>query len=472
MTGKNNATLTRREVFIRLWQILDPEKPAALEDIDRIPLQMRTKKGSPIRCCVYKDRAVLKYKIMAMLGFNSADEKDELDRLSDYFMDRLKLKNRSEVFLTVADEACSACHTKQYVVTNMCRGCEARPCMMNCPKGAITVENNHAEIDYDKCVNCGLCQKHCPYHAITFLPVPCEEVCPVGAISKNEEGIETIDMDKCILCGKCISSCPFGAIIEKSFIPDIYREWTNNQGLIALVAPALDGQFRQDIQHIYGAIIKSGFHSVAEVAWGADLTAMHEADELKDALLQDRKLLTSSCCPSYKRLANNITPDIKPFVSETLTPMAYTARRVKELWPHMKTVFISPCVAKKYEAHHDPNVDYVLSVEELGALFAARDIQPEDCTPAEPVLTGSDLGHDFSLSGGVSKYVDSACKGEYEKILIDGIDKKSVRTIKAAAAAAKKDSAKMTFMEVMACQEGCIGGCDNIVTPGQAKRMR
>lgn len=40
----------------------------------------------------------------------------------------------------------------------------------------------------------------------------CEYACPVGAISMGEEHFE-IDPEKCISCGACASTCPVGAPI-------------------------------------------------------------------------------------------------------------------------------------------------------------------------------------------------------------------------------------------------------------------
>ena len=95
-------------------------------------------------------------------------------------------------------------------------------------------------IDHETCISCGICHKSCPYHAIVYIPVPCEESCPVKAISKDEHGIEHIDESKCIYCGKCMNACPFGAIFEISQTFDVLqriRKGEKNGGYYCSVYP-------------------------------------------------------------------------------------------------------------------------------------------------------------------------------------------------------------------------------------------
>ena len=170
MTYYNNAIQTKRELLTRIIKLLKEDN--ILEEIDRIPYEMRPKSKTPIRCCVHKDRAVLKYKIMAILGYNISDEEDEMMALSEYVIMAYSRKKETPNYLTVVDEACSSCVQVNYTVSNLCQGCEGRPCQVNCPKDAIRVLNGKAVIDHQQCVNCGLCQKACPFHAIAYLPVP------------------------------------------------------------------------------------------------------------------------------------------------------------------------------------------------------------------------------------------------------------------------------------------------------------
>ena len=172
MLYDNFAMLTKRELLIRIVKLLKEDE--LITKVKYIPVEMRPRNKRPIRCCVHKDRYILKHKIISILGFEITDEEIDLIHLSDFARMAMANKNMKENILSVVHEACSACIQSQYAVTNLCRGCEGRPCVMNCPKNAISFIGGKASISSVDCVSCGLCQKVCPYHAIVFTPVPCE----------------------------------------------------------------------------------------------------------------------------------------------------------------------------------------------------------------------------------------------------------------------------------------------------------
>ena len=134
MLYDNFAMLTKRELLIRIVKLLKENN--LVNGVKYIPVEMRPRNKRPIKCCVHKDRYILKHKIISILGFEITDEEIDLIPLSDYAQKALDHKNMKENILSVVHEACSACMQSQYFVTNMCRGCEGRPCLMNCPKAA------------------------------------------------------------------------------------------------------------------------------------------------------------------------------------------------------------------------------------------------------------------------------------------------------------------------------------------------
>lgn len=465
MSATNNATIIRRELITHLARLLIEDR--LVEDIDRIPIVMCPRHGKSFRSSVAKDRAVLKYQMMALLGFNVEDETDELTQLSEYARMAKERRQLTDVVLTVVDEACSSCHKASYTVTNMCRGCVARPCMLNCPKNAIAFINGQAHIDEEKCVNCGACQKVCPYHAIIYSPIPCEEACPVDAIYRNEDGIEHIDVTKCVSCGKCKVACPFGAVMEKSHLVEIFERKREGKEIIAMVAPAIAAQFNTELGKVLNSFSLLGFDHVYEVALGADVTTRTESAELVERLAEGAPFMTTSCCPAYTNTVDKHIPALKPFVSHTLSPMAYTAQIAKKEHPDAITVFVSPCSAKRYEAFHDPNVDYVLSFEEYGAWLVAAKV---DINTILPELPRGDISQDsrfYGMSAGVFTAVKNyAGDFEIKEQIFNGVDKKAIRELKMLP---KKSEAN--FIEVMMCEGGCIGGPNTLSNPRVALRQ-
>jgi [FeFe] hydrogenase (group B1/B3) len=460
----NNTHRIRKQILIEVARLAldgDLEK-----EIDGVPVKMFPKQNPSMRCCVYKDRAVTKYRLMAAMGHTVENETDELKPLSEYAKEAIDRKAISGPVLTVIDTACSACHKGKYFVTNVCRGCTERSCVVNCPKNAIHIINGRSRIDDDKCVNCGKCGKSCPYHAIVYVPIPCEEACPGAAISKDEHGREQIDHEKCINCGKCINACPFAAIMGRSQIVDVVGKIKGPEKVVVMIAPAITGQFPVEFGKLTAGILEIGFDELVEVAHGADTTARQEAEELAEKLASGQKIMTSSCCPAYIQAVDKHIPEIKKYVSSTPTPMSNTARSVKEENPNAVTVFIGPCVAKRQEALDDSSVDYVLTTDELGALLVAAGIELDECSPVELPDIPYREGRGFAISGGVTDAVKAIAGSDIEvkPMLVDGLDKKSLKRLSFLA----KGSQEVNFVEVMACQGGCVAGPCNIGNPKAA----
>ncbi len=464
----NNATRIRREILVRIAKLCFEGR--LIESVDRLPVDMRPKNDSPERCCVHKERAVIKYRVMATLGFGTEDETDELKRLSEYAGEALDRKAVSSSVLTILDEACSACVHSRYFITNACRGCFARPCALNCPKKCISFDDGQAHIKHDACVNCGRCMKVCPYHAIIHIPIPCEEECPVGAIYKDDTGKETINQDTCITCGKCMMACPFGAIMEISQMVDVITSLRSASHTVAMIAPSIVGQFACSLENIVGALKALGFDYVAEVAAGADITATEESQEFVDRMRNGHPFMTTSCCTAYTEAVAKHLPELAPFVSTTRTPMHYTAELASARFPDAVRIFIGPCAAKRKEALGDPLVDYVLTFEELGSMFVAGDVDVADSTPQPPDIDATVAGRGFPVSGGVARAVqlvmDQDCDVSIRPEFVNGITKQELKRLKDYTSACPN----CNLVEVMSCEGGCVSGTGVIGNPKSAAR--
>ncbi len=466
MAFVNNTMIVRRVLMSKLISLYQDDK--LVEEIDRIPFKMSPKNAQARgRCCIHKERAVLKYKMLPILGYRIDEEEDELTPLSDYAHRAINRKETSTTILTVVDEACTACVKTNYVVTNLCKGCVARSCYMNCPKDAITfMENGQAHINHAKCINCGICKEACMYHSIVYIPIPCEEVCPVKAIQKDENGIEHIDEDKCIYCGKCINACPFGSIYEISQVFDILASIKRGEKLVAIMAPSILSQFDNTITEISKAIEKIGFIEAMEVAHGAMETAIREGNELQEKLEAGQQFMTTSCCPSYIELANKHLNDIKPFISHTGSPMYYTIKIAQQKYPDAKIVFIGPCVAKRKEVIDHPDIQYMLTFEEIDTLLTGLNIEIEkmsienECAPMP--------GRGFARAGGVLSAVQTLYPNLGVKpVLVANLNKKNIGLLRAYA----KGKAPGNFIEIMACEGGCISGPCGKIDYSQSQKL-
>ena len=460
MAFTNNVMIVRHRLLENL--VARWKENGLIEKVGRIPIEFSTRRSHPVgRCCIHKERAVNKYKILPLLGCDMSDETDELTPLSEYARKALKRGGKiKENILCVIDEACSSCVQVNYEVSNLCRGCVARSCYMNCPKGAINFnrKTGQASIDHDKCISCGLCHKSCPYHAIVYIPVPCEEACPVKAISKDENNIEHIDETKCIYCGKCLNACPFGAIFEISQVFDILEAIRSGEQVIAIPAPSILGQFNAPIEKVYGALKQMGFADVVEVAEGAMQTTSHEAHELLEKIAEGQKSMTTSCCPSYIELANKHIPAIKPYISTTGSPMYYAARIAREKYPNAKIAFIGPCIAKRKEAQRDECVDFVMTFEELHPVLNGLGIELDKADPYKVAYESVCEAHGFAQAGGVAgavkAYLGSKAEG-IKMMQISDFNKKNIGVLRAYAKTGKVDA---QFIEMMACEGGCVTG--------------
>ncbi len=469
MTHDNNAVRIKREVLIRIARLFLQGR--LLEEIDRIPLAMHPRDRQPTRCCIYKGRALAKYRCMASLGFAAEQEEDELTPLSDYARRALDGQPRVKAPspLTVLETACSACVSSRYFATDACRNCTARSCHTSCPADAIAFDQGRAVIDPEKCRNCGRCLQACPFHAIIRVPIPCEEACPVGAVMKDQHGRVKIDMHKCISCGKCIQECPFGAVMETSEMLPVLNAIGSERPVVAMLAPAVVGQFPVPFGKLITAIRRLGFDQVVEVADGAHETARREAAELQERLAEGQLFMTSSCCPAYVDAVRKHIPDLLPYVSHTPTPMHLTAEQVTREQPGAVRVFLGPCVAKRAEARQDPLVDHVITFEELGALFVAAGIEVDECEEADlSADAGLQAGRGFPVSGGVTAAVRQQLPADADctTMLLDGLNKKSLNLLKVYS----RGKCPVNFIEVMACEGGCLAGPCALETPGRAQK--
>lgn len=266
----------RHKIFTEVAKIgFESTDETLIHDVEAIPYNI-VEERAQYRESIYRERAVASERVRLAMGLSLRPENKAVHLTSGLEASNIDEKYYEPPLMQVIPSACAACPPNRYIVSDMCRGCVAHPCMQACPKGAISHNTR-----------------------------PCEQACGVKAIGSDEQGRAKI----------------------------------------------------------------LGFSDVYEVALGADIGAISEAHHYaKEVATGNLPFLLTSCCPSWSMMAKKFFPDMIGNLSQELTPMVATARKVKQEHPDAKVVFIGPCASKKLEAMRTTvrsDVDFVVTFEEL-----------------------------------------------------------------------------------------------------------
>ena len=382
------------------------------------------------------------------------------------------------------------------------------------PAQPLPIDERHPIITRDpgKCILCGLCLKVCRemegVSALSFY-----ETNNILTIGPNDH--RPLDLTTCVACGHCATSCPTGALTLKPTLPKVYRALHDPETtVVAQIAPAVRAAFGShygidgaEVMPILSAALKQvGFDFVFDTCWAADLTIMEEGTEFLSRLAEGGVLpQITSCCPAWVNYCEKMAPDILPHLSSCKSPQQmfgavmkqYFARQLKVRPEMLYFVSIMPCNAKKYEAGRPefapegiPDVDTVLTTNDLIAMFAERHIDPTNVTPV-PVdaffgkISGA--GVIFGASGGVA---EAALRLAAERVTgkrmesfnyegvrgLQGVKETKVTLgeteVRLAVVSGltnaqllidriRSGDAPYDLIEVMACPGGCINGSGN-----------
>lgn len=464
----------RKQVFVEVAKVAY-ESEHVNNDIEAIPYKITPGDAPRFRESIYRERAIASERVRLAMGLSLRPQDQPV-----HITDGVEESNISEKYyepplMQVIPSACNFCDDNKYEVSDMCQGCIAHPCMEVCPKGAISQVDGRAVIDQSKCIKCGKCKAACPYDAVSKKERPCSKACGVKAIETDELGRAVINKDKCVSCGQCMVSCPFGAIADKSQIFQLIRSMKEGGKVIAEIAPAFVGQFGPDAtpRNVKAALLELGFSEVYEVALGADIGAVSEAHHYATHVATgELPFLLTSCCPAWSMLAKTQFPDMIESVSSELTPMVATARSIKKKHPDAKVVFIGPCAAKKLEAMRRTvrsDVDFVITFEELNAMFEAKGIDPQNTSGDSSMHDATGAGRGYAVAGGVAKAVTDCIHEYYPDVEVKIEHVEGLAECKKTLMLAKAGKMNGCLIEGMGCPGGCVAGAGTVIPINKAK---
>lgn len=455
----------RKETFKEIAK-LAYDSEDIINDLEALPYQMTDAENPRFWESIYRERAVFRERLRLAMGLSLRPENKPVHATEGVDESNIAEKYYEPPLMQVIPSACNACAENKFIVTNQCKTCTAQPCAKVCPRGAISLVEGKSYIDQEKCVKCGKCKEVCPYDAISKQVRPCAAACGVNAIVSDEHGRACIDSTKCVSCGMCMVNCPFGAIADKSQIFQLIRAIQSGREIVAEIAPAFVGQFGTDVTpaQVKEGLKQLGFKYVYEVAIGADQGAMAEAKHYVDEVATgELPFLLTSCCPSWSMLARKFFPETIESISNELTPMVATARKIKEEHPEASIVFIGPCASKKLEASRKKvrsDVDFVITFEELDGMFAAKNIvlSELETDESDEIKDATSAGRGYAVAGGVADAIRQCIEEYYPDTEVKIEHAEGLSECKKMLTLAKAGRKNGCLIEGMGCPGGCVGG--------------
>ena len=306
-------------------------------------------------------------------------------------------------------------------------------------------------LDADKCIGCTNCIKRCPTEAI-----------------RVKDGKAFILQHRCIDCGECIRICPHNA---KKAVSDKFADLPRDKYNIALPAPSLYGQFAhlEEVDYVLSGLLDLGFDEVYEVARAAEIVSDYTRRYMKKTGISFPVI--SSACPVITRLIMLRYPYLCDHILPIEPPLEVAAMRARmharNHRPDLRdedicVSFITPCPAKVSYIKSNKeagisHIDFAFSVREM--YIELLNVMKKDKEP--PALSRSGrIGIGWATVGGEATAI---MNDGY--LSADGIDN-VIRVLEEIDNGALND---LKFIELNACDGGCVGGVMNVANPFVAK---
>ncbi|MBN2166118.1 MAG: 4Fe-4S binding protein [Marinilabiliaceae bacterium] len=284
----------------------------------------------------------------------------------------------------------------------------------------------------------------------------CIRECPVKAIEVRNDRAFVVDT-LCIHCGHCVSICPSGAKKVRDGISRAKFILKNQKKVYVSLAPSYISEYGLYSNELITSLLKLGFTGVSETAHGAQEVSKHVS-----ILLKEKKtgVLISSACPVVVEMIRKYYPQQTTAITPIMSPMLTHAKMLKHWYGNdISIVFIGPCIAKKAEADSNPGlIDVALTFKELDNWFKEENIHPLETNnniPQKFIPYEAQNGVIYPIDGGMAETIKQ--EGKHSDCTF--ISFTGVKMIKKVLANLDEfNQSKPTFLELLACETGCING--------------
>ena len=285
----------------------------------------------------------------------------------------------------------------------------------------------------------------------------CVRNCPVKAI-KVEGGYASVIPELCILCGQCVEVCPNGAKKVRDDVALARQLLTLKSRVLVSLAPSFVSEFPEATAgQIIHALRRLGFAGVSETALGAQQVSAQAAALLRD---QPGRVFFSSACPTVVSYLQKHRPGDTRFFTGLLSPLLTHCKLLRQHFgPDLGIVFIGPCIAKKIEVTQRPDLlDVALTFEDLRRWLAQEKIAPRECPETAEdrfVPEASAEGAWYPIDGGMIAGMKSVCAvNDCSFMAFSGLG----AITKAIDGLAEAPPEGSLFLELLACEGGCVNG--------------
>jgi iron only hydrogenase large subunit-like protein len=289
---------------------------------------------------------------------------------------------------------------------------------------------------------------------------------------KVESGYASVIPELCIVCGQCVEVCPNQAKRVRDDLPLVRQLLSTRLQIFASLAPSYVTEFPEATPgQMIHALKRLGFAGVSETALGAQEVSAQAAALLAQ---EPNRVLASSACPTVVAWFQKHRPQYSRFLTNLLSPLLTHCKILRQTFgADIGIVFIGPCIAKKLEASRHPELlDAALTFEDLRRWFEQGKIRPailEERVEDRFVPETSAEGAWYPVDGGMIAGMKTRCAvNDASCMAFSGIP-----ALERALDGLQQCSGKEgLFLELLACEGGCVNGPRAARRNGTAERRR
>lgn len=288
----------------------------------------------------------------------------------------------------------------------------------------------------DNCKNCYKCIRYCPVKAIRF-----------------ESGKAEIDMEKCIACGQCFVVCPKHVRNMDNDYANVSGRIKNSEKVVGLIDSSYLAMFDEPERFIAG-LKKLGIDSIQEIAAGTAKITEEQMEYMEDHRFLKYMITTS--CPSVYLYVCKYYPELVKYLIPVVSPAIAMAKKVKAVQPDAYTVYIGPCLSRRYETldAEQSKLDAAISFSEAVRMMKVNFIDYTELDPLLPDVVSGSERKNYAMPGKTcDRLAVKASSLNYSVVSIDGAEQ-----VKELLEAMKDGILDRTMADLAMCHGSCLNG--------------